>query len=155
MTKIANCIVLAGAVLFATIGCSTVNKSASGKSASGKSAAGPLEGKWSGREPGADPETPRTMVISGTTFDYHGADPKDWAKGTITYLANTQPRQFDVHLAECGYPEYTGKTAHVIYKFEGDTLTVASAEPGEPAPASFDTPNHRLMLFKKASRASN
>ena len=128
------------AMLLAAAGCSTMHPSDSAT----------LQGKWDGREIGATPETPRTLVFSGNQFDYHGADTDDWGKGTFTLRADTQPKQLLVTLTECGMAQYVGKTACMIYKIEDGTLTAAANEPGNPtAPSSFTTPGARHMEFKK------
>jgi len=132
-------IVLCGVAILAS-GCSTLHKSD----------AGTLQGKWSGREIGATPETPRTLVFSAGHFDYRGAHPDDWGKGTFTLLEDTQPNQLIVTLTECGRVQYTGKTSYMIYKIKDDTLTAAANEPGNPAaPSCFDAPGARHMVFKR------
>ena len=128
------------ALLLGASGCSTLHKSD----------ASALQGTWSGREIGANPETPRHLVISGAHLEYRGTNPNDWAKGTFTLREDTQPRQLLLALTECGYPEYVGKNVCIIYKLENGTLTAAASEPGSPAlPSSFDAPDARRMVFKK------
>jgi uncharacterized protein (TIGR03067 family) len=110
-----------------------------------------LQGTWSGREIGATPGTPRQIVFSGKQFDYRGANPDDWGKGTFTLLEDTQPKQLLVTLTECGPAQYTGKTCCMIYKIEDGILTATANEPGNPvAPLSFEAPGARHMVFKKA-----
>jgi uncharacterized protein (TIGR03067 family) len=140
MKRITGILSLIAAVLLGVSGCSTPHKSG----------AGALQGRWSGREIGGTPETPRQLVISGKQFDYRGADPDDWGKGTFTLREDTQPKQLLVTLTECGPGQYAGKTSCMIYKIEGGTLTAAANEPGNPAaPLSFDAPGARRMVFKK------
>ena len=132
-------VILCGAAIFAS-GCSTLHKSDSAT----------LEGRWSGREIGATPETPRQLVFSGKRFDYRGADPNDWGKGTFTLREDAQPKQLIVTLTECGPTQYIGKTCFMIYKIEDGTLTAAANEPGSPAaPLSFQAPGARHMVFKR------
>jgi uncharacterized protein (TIGR03067 family) len=89
-------------------------------------------------------------VFSGNKFDYRGANLDDWGKGTFTLREDTQPKQLLVTLTECGPVQYIGKTTCMIYKIEGDTLTAAANEPGNPAaPLSFAAPGARHMVFKK------
>ena len=131
--------VLCGVAILAS-GCSTLRKSD----------ADTLQGRWSGREIGATPETPRTLAFYDGHFDYRGAHPEDWGKGTFTLLEDTQPKQLIVTLTECGPVQYIGKTSYMIYKIEDDTLTAAANEPGNPAaPSSFDAPGARQMVFKR------
>ncbi len=129
--------------------CLTVLLGTSGCSSLHRSGAAALQGTWSGREIGFSPETPRTLVISGNHFEYRGANPNDWGKGTLTLRENTEPRQLLVVLTECGFPQYLGKTACLIYNIEAGTLTAAASEPGTPAPSNFDSPDARRMVFKK------
>ncbi len=128
------------AVLLGASGCSTLHKSD----------AAALQGTWKGREIGANPETPRQLVISGKQLDYRGANPDDWGKGTFTLREDTQPKQLLFLLTDCGPSQYIGKTCCMIYKIEDGTLTAAASEPGDPAaPSSFDAPGARRMVFKK------
>jgi uncharacterized protein (TIGR03067 family) len=132
-------IVLCAAAIFAS-GCSTLHKSDSAN----------LQGTWSGREIGATPETPRQLVFSGKQFDYRGASPDDWGKGTFTLREDTQPKQFLVTLTECGPAQYIRKTCCMIYKIEDGVLIVAANEPGNPsAPLGFEARGSRHMVFKK------
>jgi uncharacterized protein (TIGR03067 family) len=129
------------AVLFLVSGCSTTHRS-------GTSA---LEGTWNGREPGIMPETPRQLVISGNRIEYRGAVTNDWGKGTFVMRENAYPKQLVIALAECGIPQYVGKTCYMIYRLDGGTLSAAASEPGNPlAPSSFDAPHARRMVFNKA-----
>lgn len=127
------------AMLLGSSGCSTLHNSSSD----------PLQGTWKGREIGNAPEAPRELVISGRHVEYRGATPNDWGKGTFTLREDTQPRQLLVALTECGFAQYMGKTACMIYKIEDRTLTIAASEPGNSAPSSFDAAGARLMVFKK------
>ena len=127
------------AVLLGAAACSTVHDPRSA-----------LQGTWTGREIGNAPETPRELVVSGMRIEYRGALSNDWGKGTFTLKQETQPKQILVTLAECGMPQYTGKTCCMIYKLENGTLTAAASEPGVPAPpVSFDAPHARRMIFTK------
>jgi uncharacterized protein (TIGR03067 family) len=131
--------VLCGAAILASA-CSTLRKSDSAT----------LQGTWSGREIGATPETPRQLVFSGKQFDYRGASPDDWGKGTFTLREDTRPKQLLVTLTACGPAQYAGKTCCMIYKIEDGMLTAAASEPGNPAaPPSFEAPGARHMVFKK------
>jgi uncharacterized protein (TIGR03067 family) len=145
MNKLAVLVSLTVATVLATSGCSTPQTSTSKTSA-----ANALDGSWSGREIGAEPATPRHLIISGTKFDFRGADPNDWGKGTITMREDTTPKQALLTLTECGPKEYTGKTCGMIYKLEDGTLTAAASEPGNTdPPSSFDAAGARQMVFKR------
>ena len=128
------------AVLLGAAGCSTLHRSDFAT----------LQGKWEGRELGVAPETPRQLAFSGNQFDYRGADPDDWGKGTFTLREDTQPKQLLLTLTECGPGQYRGKTSCMIYKLESGTLTAAANEPGSSdAPSNFTAPGARHMVFKK------
>ncbi len=129
---------LLAAVLVVLSGCATAHKSASA-----------LQGTWTGREIGVNAETPRLLILSGKQFEYRGAAPQDWGKATFVVREDTEPKQLVVTITECGYPQYVGKTAVLIYKLEDGTLTAAATEPGTPPASSFDSSEARRMVFKK------
>ena len=115
-----------------------------------KSSAGALQGRWSGREPGLNPEAPRLLVISDNHIEYRGAISDDWGRGTFTLRDETQPKQMLITLTECGIPQYIGKTCYMIYEIENGTLTATVNEPGKPEPPSaFDAPHARRIVFQK------
>src|SRR5882724_2834307 len=100
-------------VLLGSSGCSTLHNS-------GVAA---LQGTWRGREIGNAPETPRELVISGNHIEYRGANPNDWGKGTFALQKDQKRSLLLVALTECGFPQYIGKSSHVIYKITDGTLT--------------------------------
>jgi len=128
------------AVLFGAVGCATPHKSDSAT----------LQGTWQGREAGDNPGGPCYLVISGNNLDFRGANADEWYKGTFTLREDTNPRQLVGIVTECGAPDYVGKTAYVIYRIEGDILTLAGNEPGNPeVPFGFDAPHARRFEFKR------
>lgn len=140
MKNIARIVGFAFTVLLAASGCRTMHKSD----------AAALQGRWTGREIGVTPDGPRHVAFSETQFEYHGADPNDWGKGTFIVKEDTNPKQLLVTLTDCGPKEYVGKTCCMIYKIEGGTLTATANEPGNPTfPASFDAPGARHMVFTR------
>jgi hypothetical protein len=65
-------------------------------------------------------------------------------------IYDTAPKQLVAVVTECPFPAYVGKTSYVIYQVEDGTLTITGNEPGYPAaPAGFDAPHARKMVFKQ------
>jgi len=107
-----------------------------------------LQGTWRGQEAGATTKGSPSLAISGTTLEFHGANPQEWYKGTFTLREDTLPKQLEAVVTECPFPGYVGKTSHAIYKLEDGKLTLAGNEPGNPAvPANFDAPGSRQLVF--------
>jgi uncharacterized protein (TIGR03067 family) len=107
-----------------------------------------LQGTWSGQEIGAS--GPATMSIFRDALAFRGADPAEWYKGNFTLRVDTFPKQLYIVITDCSEPQFIGKTAHAIYKLEGDTFTVTGNEPGERSfPASFDAATSREFVLKK------
>jgi uncharacterized protein (TIGR03067 family) len=105
-----------------------------------------LQGTWVGKELGQDGEA--KVIFSGDTIDFKGAHPQEWYKGTAVINAEMTPSQADFTISECVVPDYIGKIAKAIYKFEESTLTLAGSEPGnESRPTSFD-PSERIRVFQ-------
>ena len=127
--------------LFGPLGCFTLHKSDSAT----------LQETWKGHEVGAAPQGPlASFVITGKAFEFRGANPNEWYKGTFSLREDTQPRQFIAVITECAAPQYAGKTANAIYKIEADTLTLAATEPGSlTVPTGFDAPGIRGFALKK------
>lgn len=111
-----------------------------------KSDAVALKGTWQAE---ADGKPAGSMMLADGNLEYHGADPKEWYKGTYTLREDTNPKQMTILINDCPFPQYVGKTANAIYRIDNGVLTIAGNEPGNPAiPASFDAPGARQMTFK-------
>ena len=122
---------------------------ASGCSKSHPSDSAALQGKWTGRELGANTPGSDSLVISGATLELRGEDTNEWYKATFTLREDTNPKRLDVVVTECPFAQYVGKTSKAIYRFEDGALRIAANEPGNPAaPAAFDAPNAVQILFK-------
>ena len=143
---------VAGVVVLLAAGAATVNiKRMSHRensvpiSRSQPSDAGALQGAWNSRGPGA-----ASLKIQGANLEYHGADPREWYKATFTLREDTTPKQLVAVVTDCPFPQYKGKTSYAIYQMQGDTLTFAGNEPGDPAvPGNFDAPGARKFVFAK------
>jgi uncharacterized protein (TIGR03067 family) len=108
-----------------------------------------FQGNWTGREIGANTPGSPTLVFSGTNLEFRGADTNEWYKATFTLREDTNPKQLVAVITECPFPQYVGKTSLAIYRIEDGGLRIAANEPGNPsAPANFDAPGVRQVLFK-------
>jgi uncharacterized protein (TIGR03067 family) len=111
-------------------------------------AAQSLQGKWTGQEVGSQIQGASSLMIDGTKLEFVGANTNEWYKATLTLREDTTPKQLDVLVTDCPFPQYIGKTGHAIYKIENGKLTLTGNEPGNPAvPASFDAPGARELIF--------
>jgi len=127
------------AAIFAS-GCSTPTKSNSTV----------FEGSWTGRDVTPGREGPASLLVSGDTLEFHGADPTDWLKATFTLHDDTNPKQCDGVVIECPEHDYVGKNFYSIYKIEDGILAVAGNEPGNTnIPSTFDAPGTRQIIFKR------
>jgi uncharacterized protein (TIGR03067 family) len=109
-----------------------------------------LQGKWKGTEVGREDQGQSSLLISGNILEVRGADTNEWYKGTITLREDKNPRQLDLLVTGCPSPDYIGKTAHAIYRFESQNLRISGNEPGKPqVPSTFDAEGARQFLFKK------
>jgi uncharacterized protein (TIGR03067 family) len=139
-----------------TAGCSTPSSSSSAPAAQQSSVAPKasptaFEGSWKGREVTADHEGSATLIVTGQTIDFHGADPSDWVKGTYTLREDITPKQVIGTVTECDSAEVIGKNVYAIYKIEDGTLTITGNGPGDPNfPTAFDASGSRQFVFKHA-----
>lgn len=109
-----------------------------------------LQGSWSGSEVGVTAPGSPTLVLTGTTVEFHDADTNVWYKATFTLREDTNPKQLEAVVTDCPFPNYVGKTSHGIYKIEDGKLTFAANEPGNAAvPASFDAKGTRAFVFTR------
>ena len=84
-----------------------------------------------------------------TTRD--GADVKEDAELTLLD-AKAKPAALDLKIA--AGPD-VGKVVKAIWKLEGDTLTVCTAEPGKERPKEFkgaEGTGHTLLVFQRAKK---
>jgi uncharacterized protein (TIGR03067 family) len=141
MRKTAEILSLAAiAVLLGVLGCSTSHAADFTT----------IQGKWKGKEMGANTEGACYLVVSGKNFEFRGANTNEWYKGTLTLKEDKNPRQLVGAITECPAIEYIGKASNGIYKIEKGTLTFTANEPGNPeAPSSFDAVGARRFVFTK------
>jgi len=123
---------------------------ASGCSKSHKPDSLTLQGTWSGLQVGHEKLGKHSLILDGTTFEFHGARPDDWEKATFSLREDTTPKQLDAVVTDCPAPDYVGKTIHMIYKIDDGTLTLAANKPGNlDAPSSFDADGTRIFVFTR------
>src|SRR2546427_7363542 len=83
-----------------------------------------LQGKWVGQEVGRENEGSCSLAISGKHMEFHGVNPQEWYKGTISLLENSNPKQVVVAITGCAEPKYVGKASHAIYRIENGALHI-------------------------------
>ncbi len=109
-----------------------------------------LIGSWSGEEAGRPAGGTATLVVDGTSLEFHGANPNEWYKATFSLREDTTPKQLVATITECPLQAYVGKRSSAIYQVTDDSLTLSANEPGNPAvPTSFDAPGARKIVFKR------
>jgi uncharacterized protein (TIGR03067 family) len=104
-----------------------------------------LVGTWVGTEASSS-STVWTFTITSTNAEVKMATVAAY-KGTYTADASSSPKRITITITDSGTSTYVGKTTNCIYKIEGNTLTFAGNEPGNPArPADF-TPGGDAAVF--------
>ena len=108
-----------------------------------------LQGTWGGQEIGVDAKGASSLVVQGSKFEFHSADGNEWYKATFSAY-DTAPKQLVIVITDCPFADYVGRTAYAIYQFQDGVLTMTGNEPGNlTAPAGFDAPGARKMVFKR------
>jgi uncharacterized protein (TIGR03067 family) len=118
----------------------------------------PLEGKWvieslvrDGKdESGSYKGGTRANTGDKYTVSPPAGSPQSAASGTFGVDASKTPATIDM---KPGSGRYQGKTLPGIYKLDGDTLTIAFAEPGKDRPTAFESKPGSgvvLVVHKKA-----
>jgi len=109
-----------------------------------------VQGTWKGDEPKTDTEVQPSLTLAGNTLEFRGSNPNEWYKATYTLRGDTTPKQMVVKITECPFPKYVGKTAFAIYKIDGNALTIAANEPGNPnIPKAFNARGVRQIVVKR------
>ena len=88
-----------------------------------------VQGHWSGyntKTPGA----PCTVNITGNQFEYRGADPNQWARGTFVLREDVKPKQMDLTVLEPS--NQSNQVLLAIYQLEGGQMTVAMSSVQRP-----------------------
>jgi len=109
-----------------------------------------LQGTWQGPEIGGNTPGTSYMIVTGSNFEFRGADTNEWYRGTYTLRENTKPHQLVATITECSAAEYVGKTDYAIYEVNGATLRFSAFEPGNTTvPSKFDAPGTRRFVMQK------
>ena len=96
-----------------------------------------LEGTWVGRDLGVGKHTFQ-FVIAGNQMGIRDLNNNKRYMGDITHVAGS-PAKMDFLMRGPAGATFVGKTKLMIYKIEGNTLTLATGESGSPKrPVSFD-----------------
>jgi uncharacterized protein (TIGR03067 family) len=129
MKKLITMAVVLGLTILVWSGCATAPKQ-------GMST---LQGTWVGHELGGQMGECR-MTVSGNSVKVQSTRGDEWYAGKLALIEGTSPKQAVLLVEGCNDPQYVGKTSRVIYRLEGDTLTMAGCEPGfDTVPASFES----------------
>lgn len=145
-SKAKTAIIISLSVLLAA-GTATITAKATSGDKQSDSAA--LQGTWTGQEAGAGTNS-STMVVHGSTLEFHGANPNEWYNASFTLREDTTPKQMVTTITGCPFPAYVGKTSHAIYQVKDGTFILAGNEPGSTAvPTGFNTRGARTFVFKK------
>jgi uncharacterized protein (TIGR03067 family) len=140
------------AALFAS-GCSTPSESHSAAIASpsatpAKTNPTVFEGSWHGHETTPGQQGQASLIASGQSLEFHGAEGNDWLKATFSLRDDTNPKEWVGIITDCAQSEYVGKKAYAIYSLENGTLTIAGNEPGNSEiPKTFDASGSRGFVF--------
>jgi uncharacterized protein (TIGR03067 family) len=98
-----------------------------------------LQGTWVGKELGGQMGECR-MTVSGDSVKVQSTQGNEWYAGKLALIEGTSPKQAVLLVEGCNDPQYVNKTSRVIYKLEGDTLTLAGCEPGfDTVPTAFES----------------
>jgi uncharacterized protein (TIGR03067 family) len=89
-----------------------------------------------------------TITITGNSLHFH-RDTNFWFDTTITLPAGTDPKQLHATIKGCppSQANSIGKVVFVIYKIEDGTLTLATYDPSDEPPKTFNSAN--LYVVKK------
>jgi uncharacterized protein (TIGR03067 family) len=91
------------------------------------------------------------MTISGDSLKAQAPGHDGSYAAKLIPTAGTSPKQAYLLIEDCPVPQYIHKTAKMIYKIEGKTLTIAGHEPGdETVPTGFDRDGRsRVFVFTR------
>lgn len=99
------------------------------------------QGHWNGYNAN-HPGDKCTVNITGNKFEYHGADPKNWSRGTFVFRGDLKPKEMDLTILEPA--NQSNQVLLAIYELEGDKMTVAMSSVQRPADF---IPNPQIEVF--------
>ena len=108
-----------------------------------------LEGSWVGCEVrGAHIDW--TLTVEDTHFRLVREDSGLWYMGLIRLNLNCRLNKIDMVIDDTSIPALRGKTVLGIFEIDGDSLTIASSQPGgHSRPQSFGEPGTTEFIFAK------
>jgi uncharacterized protein (TIGR03067 family) len=108
-----------------------------------------LEGSWVGCEV-RRPPIDWTLTVEDTHFSLVREDSGLWYMGLIRLNLNCRLKKIDMLIDDTSIPALRGKTVLGIFEIDGDSLTIASSQPGEHSrPRSFGEPGTTEFIFAK------
>ena len=108
-----------------------------------------FEGTWVGHDLAPDDKGETSLVIHGSTLEFHEADTNDWLKVKFE-LYDTTPKQIIGSVTECPNQDLVGMFVCAIYEMKDGELTMSGYMPGTPAvPTKLEAPGARKITFKK------
>jgi uncharacterized protein (TIGR03067 family) len=108
-----------------------------------------LEGSWVGCQV-RRPLIEWLFTVETNQFFLVREDSGLWYRGLIRLNLNCRLKKIDMIIHDTSIPALKGKTALGIFEIDGDTLTIASSEPGgQFRPRSFDEPGTTEFIFAK------
>lgn len=87
-----------------------------------------LAGEWIGTEVGGD--AGEWTFVFGATAVSAASSGTEVYEGTYIAYSDENPMRLELLVAESVFPPYVGETALAIYRLDGNTLILASNEPG-------------------------
>ena len=108
-----------------------------------------LEGSWVGCEM-RRPLIDWTLTVEDNHFSLVREDSDLWYIGFIRLNLNCKLKKIDMVIDDSAIPALRGKTVLGIFKKDGDSLTIASSQPGgHSRPQSFGEPGTTEFIFAK------
>lgn len=108
-----------------------------------------LSGAWIGNEIGGD-EGEWTFVFDANVASATSAGSEVYEGSYVAY-PDENPMRLDMLITESLYTPFVGQTALAIYRFDGDTLILASNEPGVAEPPTGFTPTGGTRVWELES----
>ena len=109
-----------------------------------------LQGNWSGKEARDNSSGAASLVIKGSSFEFHNVDTNEWYKATFTLREDTDRKQIVCVTTGSSYPPMIGKPRYGIYRIKDGVVRLTINEFDNPSvPSSFDVPGARQFEFRK------
>src|SRR5947208_3397277 len=79
----------------------------------------PLQGTWEGIDLGQNYSRKITIRFTGNSLHFQAPTNNEWAEGTFTLPAGTNPQQLRFTMKGCSNPDHIGQVVVAIFKVEG------------------------------------